>query len=76
MIQINAITFKTIFTIKRYFNSTTLLIKDKITILKYSKLLKAPVTSPSLNGRKDQFILSKGTKNSPLVKEKKCATYK
>ena len=39
-------------------------------ILKYSKLLKAPLTSPSLNGRKDQFILSKGTKNNPLVKEK------
>jgi hypothetical protein len=70
MIQIKAITFKIEFTRKRYFNSTTLLIKDKIIILKYSKLLKAPVTSPSLKGRKDQFILSKGTKNNPLAKEK------
>ena len=70
MIQIKAMTFKIKFTRNRYFNSTNLLIKDKIIILKYSKLLKVPVTSPSLNGRKDQFILSKGTKNSPPVKEK------
>ena len=67
MIQIKTKTFKIEFTRKRFFNSVTLLIKDKIIILKYSKLLKAPVTSPSLNGRKDQFILSKGTKNSPPV---------
>ncbi len=56
------------FIINRYFNSKNLWKSDKCTILKYSKLLNIPLTKPSFKGKKDQFNLSKVTKNNPLVK--------